>query len=74
MEYEICENCYDEVKSLSSVQGMEVCKECKKEMKGSSSVGVLDNLDDMMGVSSDDEILGYYGGLANETTAYDKEW
>lgn len=73
MDYEICENCYDEVSSVTKMNGMEICKECKKEMN-SSSVAVLDNMDDMMGVASDDDIIGHYNGIANDTVAFDNEW
>jgi len=73
MDYEICENCYDEVTKLTKVGGMEVCKECKIEM-GSSSVAVLDNMDDMMGVATDEQVLGHYSDIANATSAFDNEW
>ena len=62
---EMCDNCYDEVKTVSTVKGMSVCKECKKEMNGTSYSGILDNLDDMVGVESDNDVINYYSDIAN---------
>lgn len=73
MDYEICENCYDEVKTITKVAGMEVCKECKLEMT-SSSEAVLDDTSDMMGVASDNDILGAYSDIANEVAFMDNDW
>ena len=56
---EICDNCYDEVKTVSNVAGMAVCKSCKKDMD-SASFGVLDDTSNMVGVMSDDQVVDYY--------------
>lgn len=62
-DYVTCENCYDEVTKVTKCSGMMVCKECKTDMT-SSEVGVLDNLDDLMGVASDEDIINQYADVA----------
>jgi hypothetical protein len=73
-DYEICENCYDEVKTVTKVAGIEVCKECKLEMMTSDDDAILDSTDEMMGVATDADILGQYSDIANEVAFMDNDW
>jgi predicted amidophosphoribosyltransferase len=76
MEMCICENCYDEVKSVVNYKGAEVCRSCLTELRSeklesSEEVSMLEGLDDIVGIASDDDIINQYSEIANFQREFD---
>ena len=54
---DICENCYEE----ANIVAQNMCASCVKDEMGAPEVEMLDdNIDDMVGVMSDDDVVDMF--------------
>jgi hypothetical protein len=53
---DICENCYEE----ANIVAQNMCASCVKDEMGAPEVEMLDNIEDMVGVMSDDDVVDMF--------------